>query len=133
MRARPHWTLPGRQAHRRWEYFIFIDADKTEKLCFAMNLKEDQCYLIDISAKTVNHMACAGARSKASATTGAMKVGQRIEGSPDGSRCSAGTIAGVFIAPGAGVLPADGRAARRHERVRAFRYRGVRPDSRLGG
>jgi putative transposase len=28
-----------------------------EKVCFAMNLKEDQCYLIDISAKTVNHMA----------------------------------------------------------------------------
>ena len=52
-------------------------------------------------------MACAEAGSKASATTGAMKVGQRIEGSPDGSRCSARTIAWVFIAPGAGVLPAE--------------------------
>ena len=28
-----------------------------------------------------------------------MKVDQRIEGSTDGSRCSAGTIAWVFIAP----------------------------------
>ena len=40
-------------------YFIFIGADKTEKLCLAMNLKEGECYLIDISAKTVKHVACA--------------------------------------------------------------------------
>ena len=126
--------LPGRHAHRRWELLHIIDAAKTEKVCFATNLKEGQCYLIDISAETVNPVACAEAGYTASATTGAMKVDWRIEGSIDGSRCSAGDHSlGVHRAWHWCTACRRWPTARRHERVRGFRYRGVRPDSRLGG
>jgi hypothetical protein len=80
-------------------YFIVIDKNHNEKSCFAANLKEGECYLLDIAAKQVNHAACAQAASKANSHTGGFKVSQRIDGSSDESRCPAGTKAWAFIAP----------------------------------
>jgi hypothetical protein len=80
-------------------YVIVIDKDNNEKSCFAVNLKEGECYLLDISAKQINHAACAQAASGANSHTGAFKVSQRIDGSSDESRCSASTKAWAFIAP----------------------------------
>jgi hypothetical protein len=77
-------------------YFIVTDNEHNEKSCFALNLKEGEPYVTEVSAKEVNHVKCAEAASKANSHTGAFKVSQRIEGTSDESCCCAGTNPGLL-------------------------------------
>jgi hypothetical protein len=90
-------------------YVIVIDKDNNEKSCFAVNLKEGECYLLDISAKQINHAACAQAASGANSHT------QRVQGQPAHRRQQRRvTLFGEyqslgFHRAGTGVLPAEDR------------------------
>ena len=44
-----------------WVYF-YLEKTNKEQLCFALNLRQGECYLMDLSEKTMNHEACVHAR-----------------------------------------------------------------------
>jgi hypothetical protein len=79
--------------------YFYLEKANTEQLCFALNLRQGECYLMDLSEKTMAHEACAGAPARASSTTGAIKVRERIDGEVDESRCPTDTTPLAYSEP----------------------------------
>src|SRR5262245_42684935 len=90
-------------------YFLVIHQDSNEKSCFAMSLKEDEGYLIDVAAKQVHHATCGDARSGANSHTGAVKAAQHIDGSTDESSPLRGHQSMGLHRTATGLLPAKHR------------------------
>lgn len=79
--------------------YFYLEKTNAEQLCFALNLRQDECYLMDLSEKTMTHEACAEAPSKTSSTTGALKVRERIDGEMDESLCPTDTTPLAYSDP----------------------------------
>ena len=79
--------------------YFYLEKTNKEQLCFALNLRQGECYLMDLSEKTMTHEACASAPSLASSTTGALKVRERIDGEVDESRCPTDTTPLAYTDP----------------------------------
>lgn len=79
--------------------YFYLEKTNGEQLCFALNLRQDECYLMDLSEKTMTHEACASAPSKTSSTTGALKVRLRIDGEMDESLCPTDTTPLAYSDP----------------------------------
>jgi hypothetical protein len=79
--------------------YFYLEKTNGEQLCFALNLRQGECYLMDLSEKTMAHEACAAAPSLASSTTAALKVRERIDGEMDESRCPADTTPLAYSDP----------------------------------
>jgi len=90
----------GKRAEDGAYYLTFPDhKPTTEKMCFAANLHQGDCYLMSVQNKTIAHVDCAQAASKTNSTTGALKVSVRADGSMDGTRCAPPTIPMVYLVP----------------------------------
>ena len=79
--------------------YFYLEKTNKEQLCFALNLRQGECYLMDLSEKTMAHEACADAPSRANATTGALKVRERIDGEVDETRCPTDTTPLAYPEP----------------------------------
>lgn len=79
--------------------YFYLEKTNKDQLCFALNLRQSECYLMDLSAKTMTHEACATAPSQASSTTGALKVRERIDGEVDESHCPTDTTPLAYTDP----------------------------------
>jgi hypothetical protein len=66
------------------------DHPKSEGYCFALNLRQGDCYLLDLAAVTTNHVDCSQATTNASSTAGVFKVALRLHGSMDQTGCDTG-------------------------------------------
>ena len=72
--------------------YFYIEKTNKEQLCFALNLRQGDCYLMDLDEKTMEHASCPDAVSKASSSVSALKVRERIDGGEaDGDDCPAET------------------------------------------
>jgi hypothetical protein len=79
--------------------YFYLEKTNKDQLCFALNLRQGECYLMDLSEKTMAHEACANAPSRASSTTGVLKVRERIDGEMDESRCPTDTTPLAYTDP----------------------------------
>ncbi|MUL78850.1 proline-rich domain-containing protein [Mycolicibacterium sp. CBMA 226] len=75
------------------------DDPKAESMCFALNMRQSECYSLDMSEKIVTHIDCAQASTTANSHTGVFKVAKRVDGSSTETVCVAGEKAMIFTVP----------------------------------
>lgn len=75
------------------------DDPKAESMCFALNMRQGECYSLDLTEKIVTHIDCAQASTTANSHTGVFKVAKRVDGSSTETVCVAGEKAMIFTVP----------------------------------
>lgn len=75
------------------------DDPKAESMCFALNMRQGECYSLDLAEKIVAHIDCAQAPTIANSHTGVFKVAKRADGTSTETVCGTGEKAMVFTVP----------------------------------
>lgn len=75
------------------------DDPKVESMCFALNMRQGECYSLDLTEKSVTHIDCAQASTTANSHTGVFTVAKRVDGSSTETVCATGDKAMIFTVP----------------------------------